>query len=237
VLNGDAAVLIDCGSPFGLAGVEANLGKLGRGFDSVELTIATHCHYDHVGGAAALKRLRPEMELCAHESDVPALENGDADATCASWMFEEEVEPVKVDRRLADGDVVSAVGMDLKIYSMPGHSPGSIAVVAETPDGRVVFTGDCYVPSCDLVGYDFDALAETWRRLLDLDVDFICPGHYDHHYTHPVVRAMAGGPGARAIRSVLLNPEVARLPSSIGTLLYKNSKVPLYMKSFYRKFE
>lgn len=94
--------------------------------------------------------------------------------------------PVPVDERVVDGDVIPVGRSVLKVVQIVGHTPGSIALVYDDPDGEPhIFTGDSLFPGGpgrttnpndfvtlmgDLETKVFDALPdETW----------VYPGHGD----------------------------------------------------------
>jgi len=67
------------------------------------------------------------------EPDAPVLEDGgksDPYLTGPEYRFA----PVKVDRRLKDGDVVSLGGTELKVILTPGHTRGSVSYATSLMD-------------------------------------------------------------------------------------------------------
>jgi len=204
VLSGPSgAVLVDCGSPFGIDNILRNIENVGIRPESIELVLGTHCHYDHVGGFAALKKRYPRIRLAMHEFDAAVVERGDNTVTCADWLFDEVFEQSAVDIVLQDRSEISAGGITFNVISTPGHSPGSISYVTESEGKRIVFTGDSYIPSCTSVGYDFEQIVDTWRLLIGLKADIICPGHENHLSLDPIVGAMRGGLRADIIRATI----------------------------------
>jgi hydroxyacylglutathione hydrolase len=126
--------------------------------------INTHGHADHV---AANKSLRDALgcPILIHAADLPLL--GDEGRKMALW-FGLDFEEVQPDRLLEEGDVVEFGDGRLTVLHTPGHSPGSISLLAEDR----VFTGDC--PG----GSESDLFRSIETRLLTLDDDIIVhPGH------------------------------------------------------------
>ena len=101
----------------------------------VDRILATHCHFDHIAAAAALKR-ELELEFIAHEGDLFFVEDGKASAR--KWGFDIE-QPPKPDRFIEDGDKIEVGNFSLEVLHTPGHSPGGVSYLHE----RVVFAGDC----------------------------------------------------------------------------------------------
>ena len=91
----------------------------------VVAVVCTHAHDDHVNQAPAL----------ADRFDAPILLNP---AEAPLWQMTHPDR--KPDRELADGDVLSAGGIELRALVTPGHSPGSTCLYA--PELNTVFTGD-----------------------------------------------------------------------------------------------
>lgn len=48
----------------------------------------------------------------------------------------------EVDKRLKNDEKVNIANSELKIIETPGHSKGSICVLCNLPEGKVLFTGD-----------------------------------------------------------------------------------------------
>jgi glyoxylase-like metal-dependent hydrolase (beta-lactamase superfamily II) len=92
--------------------------------------------------------------------------------------------PLGAVQPIADGDVLDLPGRP-RIIAMPGHSPGSIAVLA--PTVRAVLVGDGLTTRSVLTGatgprpapFTDDRIdaSTSIDRLRDLDVDWIIPGH------------------------------------------------------------
>lgn len=79
---------------------------------------------------------------------------------------------------LHDGDSIDLGDRRLQVLHLPGHSPGSIALL--DPDSAILFSGDVVYddePLDDLIGSDRPAYVRSMRRLLDLDVAVAHPGH------------------------------------------------------------
>jgi glyoxylase-like metal-dependent hydrolase (beta-lactamase superfamily II) len=87
--------------------------------------------------------------------------------------------PPDVDRDASEGDIIVAGDVELAVLHTPGHSPGSISLVA---DGAV-FSGDTLfqgsIGRTDLPGGDHASLITAVRnKLFLLDDDLaVYPGH------------------------------------------------------------
>ena len=90
----------------------------------VVAVVCTHGHNDHITVA-------PQLSA---DLDAPVLLNP------ADTMLWESTHPDKAFRALADGQVLTAGGIELRAIATPGHSPGSTCLYAPALDA--VFSGD-----------------------------------------------------------------------------------------------
>ncbi|MEN3270450.1 MBL fold metallo-hydrolase [Pseudonocardia sp.] len=134
----------------------------------VVAVVCTHAHDDHVNQAPAL----------ADRFSAPILLNP---AEAPLW---EMTHPNRApDRELADGDVLTAGGVELRVLQTPGHSPGSSCLYA--PELGTVFTGDTLFnggPGATGRSFsDFDTIIASIReKLLTLPGDTtVRTGHGD----------------------------------------------------------
>ena len=68
-------VLLDTGFRETVPLIQANLKKLGFRMADIRLLLATHAHYDHAGGLAAIKA-RSKARFLAHPADAPLFAAG-----------------------------------------------------------------------------------------------------------------------------------------------------------------
>jgi len=117
--------------------------KMTRKPSEVTTIVLTHCHIDHVRGAAALKSATG-AKVAVHEADADFVSGkkkypppGGAMRIffgLLSPFFRSA--PIEPDLRLKEGDEVGR----LKVVHTPGHTPGSIAL--HDKEGKVLFVGD-----------------------------------------------------------------------------------------------
>lgn len=189
-------VVVDTG--LGVASLRTHVPEL---FDHDSMAVVTHTHLDHVGGAYEFPRvavheaevgavaapepasLHPPTELALLGLEVPpgtelppsllrALPEPGYDPDTYA------VRPAEVTRVLAEGDLIDLGGTVLRVLHLPGHSPGSIVLLDE--ERRRIFTGDVVYDDellDQMRGTDIPAYVESMRRLLELDVDVVHPGH------------------------------------------------------------
>ncbi len=175
--GGPEIALVDCGAGASVPRIVENLEEVGLDPGRIALVVLTHRHVDHVGGAPALcERFAPR--IACHHLDAGALEAADPVSTAATWYG---VSPpcIRVDEPLQGREGTLALGdLTLGWIHTPGHTPGSIAVFLDTPEGRVVFAHDVHGPFLAQFGSDIDRWAESMERLLALGPDILCEGHF-----------------------------------------------------------
>ena len=131
--------------------------------------VTTHQHWDHHRALAAV--------VAATGAEVVA---GVADAEAITAQT-----GVPVTRRVGDGDTVAVGACSLEVIAVAGHTPGSIALLYDDPDGRPhLFTGDSLFPGG--VGNTFgddeafaQLLGEVQAKIFDRlpNATWFYPGH------------------------------------------------------------
>lgn len=190
--TGNGAVLIDAGTGRGGKLVYANIIKSGVDPSEVKYIFLTHCHFDHTGGAAELKRATG-AQVVAHELDAVYIENADPDVTAASW-YRSGMEKTPVDIKISGGGGELTVnGRIFTAYHTPGHSPGSCVLTASSDDLLVLFGQDVHGPLHPGLRSDRILYMESLEFMASLNADILCEGHYG------VIR------GRNAVKSFILS--------------------------------
>ncbi len=146
----------------------------------VRYVINTHYHADHSWGNAFF----PEATVIAHrltralqqEKGVPALE--EARAYNAEFRQVRLVLPhITVDQ----GGLVLKLGprLTVRMLYLPGHSPDGMGVYVD--EDKVLFTGDAFTSLPVLMPdeSDYDALVQSLKRIAQMPVEVLIPGHGD----------------------------------------------------------
>ena len=162
--------------------IEKNIQALGFKLGDIKYLLNSHAHFDHSGGFAQLKK-DSGAALIASEGDKSALEGGFY--LGSETMHELDSVPVKVDRTIADGEVLSLGGVRLTANITPGHTRGCTSWSMPVKDAgkalQVLFFCSNSVAANRLVGppqypnivADYEA---SFRRLRSLQVDvFLAP--------------------------------------------------------------
>jgi len=146
----------------------------------VKHLLLTHCHVDHACAARWLaERYDVKVEACAQET--PLAEQMPIQA--GRFGLKIDSTPLVIDHNLAEGDVLTLGGEEIRVLETPGHSPGSLSFYC--PDSSVVITGDVIFQSSigrtDLFGGSYSVLIDSIKsKILPLPADtVIAPGHGD----------------------------------------------------------
>ena len=194
--------LIDTGMrPYGGEAIEEKIDELGGNLKWIALT---HFHYDHIGNAAQLRE-KYKCPVLAHPADIPAIENPRSTMD-GSWVLpdygvtleemqkeldlpmpkSEDIEhfmtprnfPVKVDREINHGDVLSLGCWRIKCLNTPGHSPGSMSFY--NPASGSAYVGDLEYgsnPSRAWPVGSAQGLEKGLKRIIRLSPSFLGLGH------------------------------------------------------------
>ncbi len=195
----EGVTIIDAGLAGHWRELLAELRVMGRTLDDVRGVVLTHGDTDHLGFAERLRRDHG-VPVHVHAADADRARGGGDKPKPAStswrlgavlgfaayalrkggWRTRYLTEVVEVQ----DGDVLDLPGAP-RVVSMPGHSPGSIAV--HVPVADAVFVGDALTTRDVLTGRtgpqpapftDDPALAlASLERLTGLAAGWLVPGH------------------------------------------------------------
>lgn len=148
-----------------------------RGLKVTQL-INTHSHLDHIFGNAYIKE-KYGLEIKADKADEFLARTLPEQA--ARFGLRNSLRPGEIDVELHDGDTIFLGKERMEVLSVPGHSPGSIALYC--PESNFVITGDTLFPGSigrsDLPMGDYATLVDAIRRkLLTLpDSPVVLSGH------------------------------------------------------------
>jgi glyoxylase-like metal-dependent hydrolase (beta-lactamase superfamily II) len=181
----DRDILVDAG--LGLRPLKSEVRRLR---ERPVACVCSHCHFDHIGGAHEF------AVRLGHRADADIHARPDLDRTCARAWIEGDlltalpsegfdfrqftIASAPLTGQLDEGDVVDLGDRALKVFHLPGHAPGSIALYEEKT--RTLFSGD--------VIYDGGLIDNAWhsdpevykhslRRLKELPVETVHAGHGD----------------------------------------------------------
>jgi glyoxylase-like metal-dependent hydrolase (beta-lactamase superfamily II) len=177
VAIGDHAALIDAGCGSSVDRLLANVATCGIEQRHLRALFLTHCHFDHTGGAAELRE-RLGIEVVMHALDAPYVEAADPEVTAAAW-YGAALTPFRLDRLVRGDRETLAIGdRPLEAVHVPGHSPGSVVYFLESDRRRILFGQDVHGPLHPSLRSDPVAYGESLQRMIELEADILCEGHY-----------------------------------------------------------
>jgi glyoxylase-like metal-dependent hydrolase (beta-lactamase superfamily II) len=145
--------------------------------DKLEWLLLTHCHFDHTGGAQAMREAFG-CRILAHEKDAVFLEKGDSEVTAASW-YGTQMKPLPIDIKLSGYRNTIEIGEGrMEAIHWPGHSPGSLVFTTQLDSKLVLFGQDVHGPIHPSLLSDETLYQNSLRILVELDADLLLEGHY-----------------------------------------------------------
>ena len=181
--DGDNVTLVDSG--YGKFN-DVTIEKVGAvltdwGDASLERIINTHIHSDHIGGNAELQRLHRGCSITVPVDEQPALVNWDSPEQMLSYA-DQEAERFAWDDVIEPGQTVLLGGQSWQAIATPGHDMGSL--VFYSPALRILISADAlwenssgFVPPQAIDAKPLAAQRATFKRLAELDVALVMPGH------------------------------------------------------------
>lgn len=187
LLNLGELILIDAGAGWSVEKIVKNIERLGLDPKNLKKILLTHCHIDHIGGVPEIKK-RFGSKIYIHNLDAPPLESGDSVLTAATW-YQTSFPPTPVDVKLNFPEEVLRIGGEkLVCLHTPGHTPGSICIYLDRDGKRVLFAQDLHGPLLPEFGSNLNDWDRSTRKLLDLEADILCEGHFGIYKTKKDVK-------------------------------------------------
>ena len=131
---------------------------------TAEAILLTHGHFDHVGG---VKQIAAETgcKVYIHPDDLsmpPMMTNG----------------PIYYTHTYSEGKQLTLAGTTISVLHTPGHTPGSVCLIAD----NYLFAGDTlFARSCgrtDLPGGSWTAIKKSLSRLASFQTNYwVLSGH------------------------------------------------------------
>ncbi|MBI5250599.1 MAG: MBL fold metallo-hydrolase [Desulfomonile tiedjei] len=184
---GDKAALVDAGCGHGHSRLKKHIAECIPSDVQLEYLLLTHSHFDHTGGAEAVRN-EFGCRIVAHELDAVYLESGDSEVTAASW-YGARFKPLIIDIKLRGEESTLAIGSgSVTAIHWPGHSPGSVVYTTQIDSQLVLFGQDVHGPIHPALLSDEKQYQASLKKLVALDADLLLEGHFGIFRTKEEVR-------------------------------------------------
>jgi len=126
------------------------------------LILITHAHYDHIGGAAQLRR-ETGVKIAIGKNEEFALSDP---KTNLSGYFATPIAPFNADYTIDDEEEFTVGDVTVKAFEMPGHTVGGMCYLIND----TLFSGDMLfyetVGRIDLPGGNLDDMKQSLDRIM-----------------------------------------------------------------------
>jgi hydroxyacylglutathione hydrolase len=192
LIKSSPPVLIDAGSPGEEKELENYLKQVGLKFKDIGLVVLMHGHADHAGLAQFLQKQGIKVVLGEGDlSMAKAGRNDELKPTSLSAYFikmfaDFPMEPFVPDIVISGSQSMKHWGLDAEVHPLPGHTPGSIAIIFSD---KQAFVGDLMAggimnglffsdsPGEHYFQPDIQATHQTVKKLLDEGIVKFYVGH------------------------------------------------------------
>ena len=144
--------------------------------------ISTHGHFDHIGSVAFFKN-KYNIPFYLHEADMKISQSANFYLKVA--QLDHKIETPKPDFLFkGEHDHLILNGIDIEIYNLPGHSPGSCIIKIENN----LFSGDIFykngLGAGSIPKENSELLKRSILKIFQIffDEDLVLPGHGASEY-------------------------------------------------------
>ena len=133
-LGDHEAALVDAGFDPQAKALRAELSRRGLGPGDVKTILLTHGHTDHMGGI----HMFPQAQVMALAAEVDVVEGRSTGGGPIMRFRTPKPTGIQLSRTMHDGDVITLGPYQVRVFAVPGHTPGSAAYAI----GENLFLGD-----------------------------------------------------------------------------------------------
>ncbi|MHA1907372.1 MAG: MBL fold metallo-hydrolase [Candidatus Thorarchaeota archaeon] len=148
--------------------------------------ILTHKDTDHCFGMNEIKKHGATVIAHEHSAEIidagrDLSENPIVNRVRKQYKDEDVLGNIVLSKpdKIITGDTILDLGQEIQLLSIPGHTPGDMAVYHQK--SKVLFAGDAILEGMDPYIRPDSINIESWisnlERLKELDIDWIVPGH------------------------------------------------------------
>lgn len=181
IYDGPDWILIDIGYQENVEEIIELIRQLDFPLARCHTLAATHADVDHVQGLTKAKQLL-KTTVSAHPLAAQPLERGDKVITFAEVSAQGihlEMPPVKVDRLLNDGDVISIGSLKLEVWHTPGHTDSQLSFRLGDLllSGDNIFRDGCVGAIDAHHGSNISSFIQSLKRIRSSDIQWLLPSH------------------------------------------------------------
>ena len=191
ITSPEGHILINTGLENSTPLIRKNIESVGFRLEDVKILLTMQSHWDHTAALAEIKEIAG-AEMWATADDARVLEDGGF--SDPHFGGKESFKPVKVDRIVADGEVIELGGTRLTVVETPGHTEGSSSYVMKVREGgreydvaianmATINRGKRLAVNPTYAGVA-DDFAETFRKQKALPVDVWVAAHGGQYGLH-----------------------------------------------------
>jgi glyoxylase-like metal-dependent hydrolase (beta-lactamase superfamily II) len=213
IRTNDGYISIDTGwdSPPSVQSLEEQLAEIGAVLSDIKQIIITHCHIDHLGMIAKLKKLNNAI-IYINEKELELIKirfsGGDHFLPLTDEFLkkhgvpESELPPPEIQLPIPEdlastvlhgGEEIPAGQYTLKVINTPGHTPGHIGLYE--PVKKFFFSGDMLLPTIATnaalhvqhIQNPLQQYLDTLATLQKMDIQLVLPGH-EYIFSNPKQR-------------------------------------------------
>lgn len=184
----DEIALFDAGNGISLEGLFKGMKNFGLDYEKITKVFLTHEHVDHVLGIYPLmkKMEKNPPKLYAYGRTAKIIYKGDESQIfprglgITPRMLGLEIIPLNIIDLKELKEIKINSEYTFQIHYTPGHSLGSVSYFEPTKKilipGDLVFCGGSF-GRYDFPGSSLDSLQKSIKRMNELDVKYLLPGH------------------------------------------------------------
>jgi metallo-beta-lactamase class B len=164
ISTNEGHILINTGVAGSVPLIRDNMSKLGFKLEDIKILLIMQAHHDHTAGLAEIQKIAG-AKMFVTEGDAAAMADGGKSDPA---MPDRNVfPPVRVDRKLKDGDRIRLGGSELRVVLMLGHSRGSTGYELDvTVNGKkeTVLIANMATVVMPLVNPKYPDIVDDYRR-------------------------------------------------------------------------